>query len=47
MVNCIEDFAEEPKVINGCSNLLMELMAMPASLDAPQWVCTRCRLRLR
>ena len=25
MVNCTEDFAEQPKVINGCSDLLVEL----------------------
>jgi enamine deaminase RidA (YjgF/YER057c/UK114 family) len=25
MVNCTEDFAEQPKVINGCSDLLVEV----------------------
>ena len=25
MVNCTEDFKEQPKVINGCSDLLVEL----------------------
>jgi len=25
MVNCTEDFKEQPKVINGCSDLLAEL----------------------
>jgi enamine deaminase RidA (YjgF/YER057c/UK114 family) len=48
-VNCAEDFHNQPQVINGASDLLVELYGERGRHAARRWVCISCRLisRLR
>ncbi len=49
MVNCPPDFGDQPKVINGCSDLFVEVFGEEVVTLVPpsdSWHC-QCRFRLR
>ena len=43
LVNCTPDFGDQPKVINGASDLLVEVLGEKASTPVPRWEPMRCR----
>ena len=47
MVNCTEDFKDQPKVINGYSDLMVEIFGEKENMQGQQLVCMHCHLALR
>ena len=47
MVNAAPDFGAQPAVINGCSDLFVEISAMRGDTRGRRWAWVRCRKGLR
>jgi hypothetical protein len=41
MVHCTEDVKDQPKVISGCSDLLVEVFGRSRSTPVRRWGCRR------